>query len=762
MSIITIFHKIAAKVRKGVVKHNLNSYYRILKEVRELDFSAMSDEQIKNRSHLLLNEARNGTLLDDLMVDAFALVCEAFWRVLGIRLFDVQVLAGIALHYGNLAEMNTGEGKTLVAVLPAYLNGLHGKGVHIHTVNDYLARRDAEWMGPVYRFLGLTVGFVKEAMSIKDKQAAYASDITYVTAREAGFDYLRDSLCHNKESLVHRPFNLVVVDEADSILIDEARIPLVIAGKTAAPEDDSVRMAKIVSSLEYGTDYDTDKYKRNVFLTEEGIDKVEAITECGNLFGVEGIDLLADLNCALHAKALLKRDVDYIVRGGRVELIDEITGRIADKRKWPDGLQSAVEAKEGLRLQQKGRILGMITLQNFLSLYPKICGMTATAQTSAREFNETYGLEVVTIPPNRPCIRIDHPDLIFTHKEARNKALIEEIGHVHSTGRPILIGTASVEESDLLAADLLRAGIKCSVLNARNDEMEAGIIEKAGKLGAVTVSTNMAGRGVDIRLGGDLPEEHAEVAGLGGLYVIGTNRHESVRIDNQLRGRAGRQGDPGSSRFFISLEDDLLKRFGINNAIPLQYRAIRQNEPLEAAVVNKRINHIQRVVNGQNFDIRKTLNKYSYILEHQRRIIYQRRQDVLMESWISLLFEKEPELYNRLCGIVGKRILKRYEKQVTLFHTDRCWADFLDYVAYVREGIHLVSISRRNPLDVFHKLVINKFEELSQRIEEEIINTFKTAEVTGKEIDLEKEGLKTPTATWTYILSDNCFLNKIS
>ncbi|MHB8157224.1 MAG: accessory Sec system translocase SecA2 [Desulfocucumaceae bacterium] len=733
----------------------------MLKEIKDINLGAMSNEQIKTRSLHLINEARNGALLDDLIVEAFALVCEASWRVLGIRPFDVQVLAGIALHYGNLAEMNTGEGKTLVAVLPAYLNGLQGKGVHILTVNDYLARRDAEWMGPVYRFLALTVGFVKEGMSIKDRQAAYASDITYVTAKEAGFDYLRDSLCYEKGSLVHRPFSFMVVDEADSILIDEARVPLVIAGKTTAPEDDSTQMAEIVRSLEYGTDYDTDKYKRNVSLTEKGIDKVEAMTGCGNLFDTEGMDLLTALNCALHAETLSKRDVDYIVRDGMVELIDEFTGRIADKRKWPDGLQAAVEAKEGLKLQPKGRILGIITLQNFLSLYPKICGMTATAQTSANEFNETYCLEVVTIPPNRPCIRIDHPDLVFSHKEARNKALVEEIECVHATGRPILIGTASVEESDLLAADLLRAGIGCCVLNARNDEMEAGIISKAGELGSVTVSTNMAGRGVDIRLGGGRSEEWAKVAMLGGLYVIGTNRHESVRIDNQLRGRAGRQGDPGSSRFFISLDDDLLKRFGINNAIPSQYRTIRQDEPLEIAVINKRINHIQRVVNGQNFDIRKTLNKYSYILEHQRRIIYQRRQDVLIESGLSLLSEREPEHYNRLCGIVGKKTLQRYEKHVTLFHIDQCWADSLDYVAYIREGIHLVSISRRNPLDEFHKLVIKEFEDLSQRVEEEIINTFKTAEVTGKEIDLEKEGLKTPTATWTYIVSDNYLLNKI-
>ena len=762
MNILSGINKIVTKVGEGLVKHELKPYFHILKEIKQLNIGAMDNEQIKARSLKLINEARKGTFLNDLLVEAFSLAGEASWRVLGIRPFDVQVMAGIALHYGNLVEMHTGEGKTFAAVLPSYLNALQGKGVHVLTFNDYLAKRDAEWMGPIYRFLGLTVGFVKEGMSIQDRQIAYASDITYVTAKEAGFDYLRDSLCYEKGSLVHRPFNFVLVDEADSILIDEARIPLVIAGKIFKADDDFGRMAEIVRSLEFGIDYNTDKYKRNVYMTETGVDKVESIIGCDNLFDTENIALLTELNCALHAEALLKRDVDYIIRDDKVELIDEFTGRIADKRQWPDGLQTAVEAKEGLKPQLNGRILGTITIQNFLSLYPKLSGMTATAQTSANEFRETYCLKVVTIPPNRPCIRINHPDLVFTHKEAKYKALVKEVVPVHATGRPILIGTASVEESELLAACLVRAGIECKVLNARNDEMEAEIIAKAGEFGAVTVSTNMAGRGVDIRLGGGRTKEWAKVAQLGGLYVIGTNRHESIRIDNQLKGRAGRQGDPGSSRFFISLEDNLIDRFGIGKAIPPQYRAIKQDEPLKVAVINKEIAHIQRVVNGQNFDIRKTLNKYSYILEQQRRIIHKKRWDVLMENeQSSLLSERELKLFNSLCKIVDKKTLKRAEKHVTLFQIDRCWADYLDYVAYIREGIHLVSISSINPLDEFHKSVIKAFNDLPRSIEEEIIKTFKTVEVTEEGINLEKEGLKSPSSTWTYIVNDDYLLNKI-
>ena len=489
-----------------------------------------------------------------------------------MRPFDVQVLAAIAMHQGKLAEMQTGEGKTLAAVLPAYLNALTGQGVHVLTFNDYLARRDAQWMGPLYRFLGLTVGAVQQGMSPADRRRAYACDVTYVTAKEAGFDYLRDHLCMAPEDLVHRPFHYAIVDEADSILIDEARVPLVIAGSVEARRVDPYQAAELVRSLDARRDFETDEFARNVHFTDSGLDRLESQLRCGDLHAAENLDLLTELSMALHAQVLLRREVDYIVRDGQIELVDEFTGRVAENRRWPDGLQAAVEAKEGVPLRPQGTIRGSITLQHFLRLYPKVCGMTATAQAAAAEFEEFYELAVVVIPPNRPCVRVDAEDTVFTHKEAKYAVLVAEIAAARGRGQPVLVGTASVGESEHLAARLAKAGIECRVLNARNDEQEAAIVAQAAMAGAVTISTNMAGRGTDIKLGGDPPDEREPVVARGGLYVIGTNRHESRRIDDQLRGRAGRQGDPGQSRFFISLEDDLMERYGIGDLLPQRYR----------------------------------------------------------------------------------------------------------------------------------------------------------------------------------------------
>ena len=420
-----------------------------------------------------------------------------------MRPFDVQLIAGIALHEGKLAEMQTGEGKTLAAVLPVYLNGLIGKGVHVLTFNDYLARRDAQWMGPIYEFLGLSVGCIQEGMSKPERQQAYLADVTYLTAKEAGFDYLRDSLCLNAGQVVHRPFHCAIVDEADSILIDEARIPLVIAGTAATPETDPRRLAAVAGNLKLHVDFDTDDEGRNVALSEAGIERAQDLLDGADLYEPENVLLLTQLNLALHAQVLLRRDIDYIVRNGRVELVDELTGRVVEDRHWPDGLQTALEAKEGLQLQPQGRILGSITLQHFLRSYPKLTGMTATAQPAAEELKDFYGLGVVVVPPIRPCIRVDHSNVVFTHKEAKTKALVAEITTVHATGRPILVGTSSVEESEQLAVCLPNSGVCCKVLNARTDELEAKIIAQAGALGAITISTNMAGRGTDIHLGGD-------------------------------------------------------------------------------------------------------------------------------------------------------------------------------------------------------------------------------------------------------------------
>lgn len=726
--------KLIQKVKDRFVQHKLKHYMDKQNAISLLNLTSWNDGQLQAESLRLRRVIKEGTPLGELLVEAYALAGEAASRVLGMRPFDVQFMAGTALHEGHLVEMQTGEGKTLSAVMPAYLNALEGKGVHILTFNDYLAGRDAEWMGPVYRYLGLSVGFVKDGMSTADRQKAYGADITYVTAKEAGFDYLRDSIAMDLKDIVHRPFHYAIVDEADSLLIDEARVPLVIAGEVASTASDGSKMAGIAKQLQFGEHYDFDENKRNVFLTEAGVEKAEMLLRSGNLYESYNSHLITALNCALHAESLLKRDVDYMIRDGKLELIDLYTGRVAENRHWPDGLQAAVEAKEGMENKSSGKILGTITLQHLLSLYPKISGMTATAQDSADEFEETYRLQVVDIPPNRLRVRIDHPSRIYTHKDAKMKALVKEIAEVHATKRPILIGTSSVEESDQLAKELQAAGVLCHVLNAKNDAKEAEIIANAGELGAVTVSTNMAGRGVDIRLGGGHPEQADEVAKLGGLYVIGTHMNESARIDNQLRGRAGRQGDPGSSRFYVSLEDDLISRFGIEKAIPAAYRSKKQDEALEDAIFSKKMDHIQRVVMGQNFQIRKDLNRYSDMVEEQRRLQHEQREAILM----------------------NKDTLGSTERRVKLFHMDRVWADHLAYVAYIREGIHLESLANRNPIDEFHQRIIVAFEQLPDKIEKETTRSLTklTKNNSAENIDWEKEGLKGPARTWTYLIQD--------
>ncbi|HEY8348957.1 MAG TPA: accessory Sec system translocase SecA2, partial [Clostridia bacterium] len=574
---------------------------KLLAQINSMDLSGYDDQGLRNMSAELRHRANSGAKPEDLLVQAFALVREAAARTLGMRPFDVQMLAGIALHYGALVEMQTGEGKTLAATAPVYLNSLYGKGVHVLTFNDYLAKRDALWMGPLYDFLGVRACYIQEGMSADLRRKAYASDITYLTAKESGFDYLRSFLAMSPYDLVQRPFNYAIVDEADSILIDEARIPLVIAGKVEKAHGiDPVRMAEVIGGLVPGKDYDLDEYERNVYLTEEGVNEIERIFGCGNLYDEKKLQLLVDVNNALHARALLKKDVDYIVRNNRIELVDEFTGRVADSRQWPYGLQEAIEAKEGIYSGTKGQIIASITMQHFIRLYPRLAGMTGTARSAAEEFMEFYGLNVAVIPTNRECIRIDHPDVIYTHQEAKIDAVVNEVKNVHSTGRPILIGTRSVQESELLAERLRSIGIHCSVLNAKNDELEAAIIAKAGMPGAVTVSTNMAGRGTDIKLGGEHEEEHDRVAALGGLYVIGTNKHESRRIDDQLRGRAGRQGDPGSSRFFISLEDDLMKQYKLKELIPKRLYPEKSSGPIRSRVIARETARAQRIIEGQN------------------------------------------------------------------------------------------------------------------------------------------------------------------
>ncbi|MGO4694343.1 DEAD/DEAH box helicase [Paenibacillus sp. 2TAB26] len=733
---MNIAAKLMQKFKDRDTQHKLQVYQDKVELIRKRNLEAWDDGQLQAESLRLREKAKSGTPLDELLIDAYALVCETAKRTLGLQPYDVQIIAAIALHERFLIEQHTGEGKTLSAVMPAYLNALTGEGVHVLTFNDYLANRDAEWMGPIYRFLGLTISSVQAGMDLSEKREAYAADITYVTAKEAGFDYLRDTIALGEAETVHRPFHYVIVDEADSLLLDEARVPLVIAGESGSSSNDGIRFAEVARHLEQVEHFDFDEFERNVYLNEAGSAKVESLLGCGNLYDSHNSHLLTSLNCALHVELLLKKDVDYIVRNGKIELIDEYTGRVAENRHLPDGLQAALAAKEGLQSISGGEILGTITLQHFLSLYPKICGMTATAYASAMEFEDIYALQVVQIMPNRPNIRIDHPYRIYTHKEAKLKALVKEIISVHATSRPILIGTSSVEESDMLAEALAVAGVPCHVLNAKNDAKEAEIIAKAGEIGAVTVSTNMAGRGVDIRLGGGNPMQAEAVAKLGGLYVIGTHVNESVRIDDQLRGRSGRQGDPGASVIFVSLEDELLLQFGIDKA----FRNLRQDEALEKPGLRSKIAHIQRVAMGQNFHIRQELNCYSDMVEDQRRILYEERLEILK----------------------GEKPMSPSEQRVRLFYIDEFWADHLAYVSYIREGIHLESLASRNPIDEFHVQIAQAYEQIPAKINSESENMLVRLEGSNDPAKWEMFGLKSPTSTRTYIINDQYIQNKRS
>ena len=725
---------------------------------------AESDDDLRARAADIRSRAIAGTdgedPLEELLVEVFALVREAADRTIGLRPYDVQMLAGVALGRGYLIEMQTGEGKTLAAVAPACLQALTGEGVHILTFNDYLARRDALWMGPVYEFLGFTVGFIQEGMAREQRRQAYGCDVTYLTAKEAGFDFLRDRLSLAPADLVQRPFRYALVDEADSILIDEARVPLVIAGHTGGELHDPAFLSAIVSALKPGIHYDTDEYARNAHLTEEGLERVEATLGCDDLYTAENTELVAELNNALHAQALLVRDVDYIVRDGKVELVDELTGRVAEKRHWPDGLQAAVEAKEGVRPQPEGSVLGSLTFQHLMGHYPHVSGMTATARSSAEELRQFYGLSIASIPTHRPCVRHDHPDRLFTHQEAKRDALVAEIDTLHTAGRPVLVGTASVAESERLAADLERARIPCQVLNAKNDEHEATVIAEAGKLGAVTISTNMAGRGTDIRLGGSSERERHAVVALGGLYVIGTNRHESRRIDDQLRGRAGRQGDPGESRFFISLEDPLLERFGVNRLIPKRLLPERQPDPLQSKVIRREVARTQRIVEGQNFDLRRATGQYNDMIEKQRHHVHDWRDGILDGSAeVSLLADRCPERHAELRASHGDERVEKIEREIMLRIIDRCWSDHLSEVAEIRRGIHLVRLGGKKPVDEYHKLTFAAFEALLERIEEDIVQTYETIEISADGVDWEQAGLLRPSSTWTYLIDDTRFDN---
>ncbi len=643
------------------------------------------------------NELRAAVSADADLPCWIALAATAASRVLQQQMYDVQIRGALALARGAVAEMQTGEGKTLAAVPAISWFAREHRGVHVMTVNDYLARRDAAWMGDVYRLLGLSVAYVQQGMTAAERRAAYAADITYATQNEIGFDYLRDRVAMRREEQVHREFHAAVIDEADSILIDEARVPLVIAGGESGDRGLALVADGVVRDLESGRHYTTDAGGRNVALTDAGIHAVESALACGNLFEGRNLAIHGAVEEALHAHALLHRDVDYIVKNGVIEMVDEFKGRIAIDRRWPAGLHTAIEAKEGVSAKSQGMILGQITLQHLVALYPKVCGMTGTASTQSLEFRRVYWLCVETIPTNRPVIRVDLPDVVFPTRVEKEQAVAAEIRRVHATGQPVLVGTGSVADSERLSA--LLAEVPHEVLNARHDEREAAIIARAGERGAVTVSTNMAGRGTDIRLG-------EGVVGLGGLYVIGTNKHESRRIDNQLRGRAGRQGDPGLSRFFVSLEDDLMVRYG---ELDERYR----NDP----------GTLQRLVEGQHLDTRIFLHGYEVPFEGQRHKIAAWRQEIL-----------ESDCDER-------------EKRVTLRTIDDQWADHLARVSEYRAGVHWVSWAGRDPHYEYLLKIDQWFREFEETLPVEI----------ARRVESGAEELADRGAVWTYLTTDQPF-----
>ncbi len=597
----------------------------LLNEISNFEPAMMSltDEELRAKTPYFREKLKNGLTIDDILTEAFAVAREASRRTLLMRPFDVQVIGGIVLHEGKIAEMKTGEGKTLAATMPLYLNALEEKGCHVVTVNDYLAKRDSEWMGPIYNFLGLSVGVVIHGLDDPERREAYHADITYGTNNEFGFDYLRDNMKFNLDDYVQREFNYAIVDEVDSILIDEARTPLIISGSSEESTDKYYKINQIIPRLKRDNDYSIDEKSRTVVLTEEGVAHVEGYLNVQNLYEPRNIEIVHHVNQALRAHTLFKRDVDYLVKDGEVIIVDEFTGRVMPGRRYSDGLHQALEAKEKVKIERENQTLASITFQNYFRMYKKLAGMTGTADTEAAEFKKIYNLDVLVVPTNMPMIREDHNDLIYKTEKEKINAVIKEVKSLNKEKRPVLIGTISIEKSESLSNYLTRSGVKHHVLNAKNHEREAEIVAQAGQPGMVTISTNMAGRGTDIKLG-------EGVADLGGLHILGTERHESRRIDNQLRGRSGRQGDNGSSRFYLSLEDDLLRIFGAERISGIMDKiGIEEDQPIEHKYISRAIENAQKRVEGQNFDIRKHLLDYDDVMNRQRKVIYEQRKKVL-------------------------------------------------------------------------------------------------------------------------------------
>ncbi len=763
----------------------------ILEEINVLDPSIkeLSDEELKAKTPYFRELLDNGRDIDDVLPEAFAVVREVAWRAVGMRPFDVQVIGGLVLHEGKIAEMKTGEGKTLAATMPIYLNALTGKGSHLVTVNDYLAKRDAEWMGPVYNFLGLSVGVIVHGMDDVERSNAYNCDITYGTNNEFGFDYLRDNMNFRSEDYVQRDFNYAIVDEVDSILVDEARTPLIISGPSEESTDKYYRINQVIPRLEKEQDYTVEEKSRTVALTEEGVSRVEKLLKVQNLYEPGNIEILHHVNQALKAHTMFRRDIDYLVKDGQVVIVDEFTGRVMPGRRYSDGLHQALEAKEKVKIERENQTLASITFQNFFRMYEKLAGMTGTADTEAAEFKKIYDLDVVIIPTNMPMIRTDNSDVIYKTEEEKFKAAVEEVKELHKNGRPVLIGTISIEKSELLSRYLTRNGIKHNVLNAKNHEKEAEIISQAGQFGTVTISTNMAGRGTDIKLGDG-------VADLGGLHILGTERHESRRIDNQLRGRTGRQGDKGSSRFYLSLEDDLLRIFGAERISSVMDRiGVEDGQPIEHNLISKAIESAQKRVEGQNFDIRKHLLEFDDVMNRQREIIYRQRRDVLIgkdlwqivnetleevvedlvdeymeekvhpNEWnlkgfddilhkqftLKTNFEKtDPsaldgeEVTEKIVNDVkallknkeaeyGKDLMEYVMRVVMLQTIDTHWKDHLLAMDHLKEGIGLRGYGQKDPVREYQKEGYEMFMDMVYRIKEDILEKLSLVKIQREE-----------------------------
>ncbi|HTZ25767.1 MAG TPA: accessory Sec system translocase SecA2 [Streptosporangiaceae bacterium] len=746
---------------------DLARYERLLPaiEAREAELGEAEDGTFRD----LAREAR-----DD--ADFCAVGREAARRALGERPFDVQLIGTLAMLQGQIAEMATGEGKTLAGALAAARYALTGRSVQVASVNDYLAQRDAEWMRPLYDLLGVTVGHITAASTPQQRREAYDAQVTYAPISEIGFDVLRDRLVTDPADLVAAQPDVLLIDEADSVLIDEALVPLVLAG-AAAGSDSDLEMAEVVRALRPGLHYETDDDGRNATLTDEGARAAERALGGIDLYAADQIEALTRLNVALHAHALLRRDVDYIIRDGEVRLISASRGRVAELQRWPDGLQAAVEAKEGIAASESGEILDSITVESLVRRYPRVCGMTGTAVTVGDQLRQFYGLEVAVILPNKPCVREDEPDRLYATMGQKDRAIVAEVAGANATGQPVLIGTLDIAESERLSRRLTAAGLEHVVLNAKNDAHEAAIVAEAGAYGAITVSTQMAGRGTDIRLGGSEGgrgeaggaggaggagnSEHDRVAELGGLYVIGTGRHASSRLDNQLRGRSGRQGDPGDSVFFVSMEDELITSYAPDTAAPRDVAADGRVRDAKAA---EAVAHAQRVADGANLEIHRNTYRYHELIEKQREIVLEHR-DRLMRGDAALvaLGTRCPERFEELSATVDEDVLAAAARTIVLYHLDRGWADHLAELADIREGIHLRALGTgalgggRDPLGDFQTEAVKLFTSLLDRVQEEAAETFRTASITEAGVDLDASGLKRPTATWTYVVQDNPF-----